>query len=168
MPVLKKVGLYYPALVNKNSMSDKFQVNIGNLTDEHVKVLVDDLGVDPKQIKEPKTGLDDEKKQEAADAQGRYIVARSEYPVKVVNGKQAPLEESIIKSIGNGSVANVQVNSYDWTFKKESGVSAGLQQVMLLKREEFIGFKSEFEDEADELDKTSGQEFEDEFDDIPF
>jgi len=154
MAVLKRVGLYYPAFVERNKMSDKHQVNIGNLLDEHVAILVDELGVDPDQIKEPKTDLDTESKQEAADAQGRYIVARSEYPIAVVNGKQEKLTDDFIKTIGNGSIANVQVNSYDWTFKKKSGVSAGLQQVMLLKREEFSGFSSEFEDEDDELESA--------------
>lgn len=167
MAVLKKVGIYYPALITKNSMSDKHQLNIGNLTDEHVKILVDDLGVDESQIKEPKTEFkndEDGRKREAAEAQGRYIVARSEYPITVVDGKQKPLSDDVIKTIGNGSVANVQVNSYDWKFKQETGVSAGLQQVMLLKKEDYIGFTSEFDNEEDELSGTSGQEFDNEFD----
>lgn len=154
MAVLKRVGIYYPAFVDPNKMSDKYQVNIGNLTDDHVNILVDELGVDEDQIKEPKTDCDDEAKQEAADAQGRYIVARSEFPVVVVNGKQEELDDDYIKTIGNGSIANVQINSYDWTFKKTSGTSAGLQQVMLLKKEEYAGFTNEFEEEEDELDSA--------------
>jgi len=154
MAVLKRAGLYYPAFTERNKMSDKFQVNIGNLTKAHIKILVKELGIDEDQIKEPKTDCDTEEKQEAADAMGSYIVARSEFPVTVVNGKQEKLEEDFIRSIGNGSVANVQINSYDWTFKKKQGVSAGLQQVMLLKREEYSGFNSEFEDEDDELESA--------------
>ena len=154
MAVLKRVGLYHPAFIDRNKMSDKHQVNIGNLSEEHISILVDDLGVDPDQIKEPKTDLDTEAKQEAADAQGTYIVARSEYPIPVVNGRQERLSDEVIKTIGNGSIANVQVNSYDWTFKKKSGVSAGLQQIMLLKKEDFSGFKNEFEDEDDELESA--------------
>ena len=164
MAVLKKVGLYYPAFVEKNKMSDKHQVNIGNLTDAHVDILVNTLGVDATQIKEPKTGLDDDKKQAAADEQGRYVVARSEFPIVVVNGDQVKLDDSYIKTIGNGSVANVQLNSYDWTFKGKTGVSAGLQQVMLLKREEYVGFVSEFDDEQDELETANA--IDNEFDDI--
>lgn len=154
MAVLKRVGLYYPAFLDRNKMSDKHQVNIGNLTDEHIDILVDELGVDEDQIKDPKTDLDDESKQEAADAQGRYIVARSEFPIQVVNGRREKLDDDYIRTIGNGSIANVQVNSYDWTFKKKSGVSAGLQQVMLLKKEDYAGFKDEFEEEDDELESA--------------
>lgn len=154
MAVLKRAGIYYPAFVERNKMSDKFQVNIGNLTKAHIKILVKELGVDPDQIKEPKSDCDSEEKQEAADEQGTYIVARSEYPIKVVNGKQEELDEEYIRTIGNGSIANIQLNSYDWTFKKKQGVSAGLQQVMLLKKEDYSAFSSEFEDEDDELESA--------------
>lgn len=150
MAVLKKVTLFYPALATPNQMSDKYQVNIGGLTDEHIKALKE-MGVDASQIKEPQK-FDDPKKQEIADAQGKFIVARSEFPVKVVNGKKKDIDETVIKTIGNGSVANVQLNSYDWTFKGKQGTSAGLQQVMLLKHVKYEGFADEFDQEEDELE----------------
>lgn len=168
MAVLKKVKLYYPAFLKENKKSKKFQVNIGNLTKAHVKILVDELGVDAKQIKEPKTFTkkDDPegKRNKVQEDQGTYIVARSQFPITVKNGKREELSEDEIKKIGNGSIANVQVNGYDWIYDGDTGISAGLQQVQMLKTEVYVGFEDEFADEEDDTEEADAidDQFEDE------
>lgn len=154
MAVLKNVTLYWANLVEPNEMSGKRQVNVGNLTDEHISILTGELGIDSNQIREPKQFSEkddpDGTKQRAADEQGRFIVLKSGRPVKVVTGSKKELNDEQIKKIGNGSVANVQVNSYEWDFKGKSGVSGGLQGIQLIKLIEYAG-KDEFAEVEDEL-----------------
>ena len=126
----------WASVFEPNEMSDKFQVDICNLNKDYVKALKD-VGIEVKKG----TG-------EKAD-KGNYITAKSgKYAPKVLDRAGNVMDGSVL--IGNGSEIKVSINPYEWSFKGKSGVSAGLNSLMVTKLVEY-GPSEELEPEDDEI-----------------
>jgi hypothetical protein len=119
--IIKGVA-FWASLSQVNSMSGKYQMDIGRLDADSIKALIA-AGV---------TIRTDMKTNEGEPGwKGQFITAKSETAVKVVDARGSPLPDKI--GIGNGSLVNVAVRPYEWLFKGKAGISAGLQKVQVIK-----------------------------------
>jgi hypothetical protein len=100
-----------------NNLSNKYQVDVCNLSSEVVKKL-EDLGVPIKNDEE----------------RGTYVTAKAVRPPKVMDASKRLWDDTLI---GNGSTIKIAANPYDWTYKGKAGVGLGLNQLMVVNLVEY-------------------------------
>jgi len=135
---------FYPNLFQPNQMSNKYEMNIGQLEKDSIRDLKG-------------AGLDVKTGEGKKEDHGDFITAKSGRPIRVVDAAGNPWDSS--RLIGNGSLIKASVNPYEWNYRGKAGVGAGLNSVMVLKWVEYIA-TDELEpepqyvegDDTDELD----------------
>ena len=55
------------------------------------------------------------------------------------------IEGEELAKVGNGTIANVIIRPYDWTFKNKKGVGCGLQGIQIVQLKEYRGAADMFE-----------------------
>ena len=125
----------WASVFEPNNLSGKYQVDICQLDKTAIKDLKS-VGIDVKKGEGDK-----------AD-KGEYITAKSgKYAPKVWDRKKNEMSGEI--SIGNGSEIKASIKPYEWTFKGKSGVSPGLNSLMVLS---LIPYGGDDELEAEDED----------------
>jgi hypothetical protein len=116
---LKDVTIFWANLEKVNDMSGKYQVDIGNLSDEQVASLAKIKVI-------PRTN----------DLKGRFITCKSSRPIKALDGNGNPLTGT---KIGNGTSANALIGSYEWKAPvgNKKGVSPSLAKLVITKLIEY-------------------------------
>jgi hypothetical protein len=86
-------------------------------------------------------------------------------PPKVVNGNLVDIDP---KSIGNGSICNLRIFQYEYTFEGAKGIATSLQAVQIIKHivyhpkagdfEDFESVDTETIDPADLQDEPAGKD----------
>jgi len=118
---LKDVTVMWAFFQKVNDMSGKYQVDLCNLTPEHIEAL-DSLGVPANSSpKRPEKGF--------------FITCKSTRPMTALGQDGAILN----KIIGNGSKANVLIAAYDWTFKGKKGKSPSLAKMVVTDLKDMEG-----------------------------
>lgn len=113
-PIPVKVDLFWAFLNEPNKMSEKYQVDLCNLSKEAVKKLTD-IGVEVKQ---------DDKK---AD-QGFYVTAKSKmYPILAVDTDGRKISEKV----ANGSRGVAFIKPYEYTFKGKKAMGVGVSKIVI-------------------------------------
>ena len=97
-----------------NEMSNKYQVDLCNLSEGAVKAL-ESLNLEVRS-------------REDKPEKGFYITAKSNIPIKVFDSEGNDLADV---AIGNGSKAVALVSSYDWTWKNKKGTSASFKKMFI-------------------------------------
>lgn len=124
--VKMKCVVYWASTNKVNDMSGKYQINLGQLSDEAVAAL-EALGLDVADgsgaLKA--NGDADEVKQEMA----RYITCKSNLPIRVFDADGIVIPEDVM--IGNGSKAKAIVGTYDWKYKNKKGTSPSLKRLVV-------------------------------------
>jgi len=118
-----------------NALSGKYQIDICNLEEDTVSEL-EESGV---------TVKSDEQK-------GRFVTAKGKFPPKVMDSSKSTWDKDDRGVIGNGSTIKASCRAYPWTFKGNSGMGLGLNQLMVLKH---VMYEEDLE----------AEEMEEEFDD---
>jgi len=122
--VIKKTKLYWANLHEVNQYSEKYQVNCTNLSKDDEKVLKG-MGVPVKDGKES-----------GKPEMGMYIVAKANRPVMVVDSMKNTVADA--SKIGNGTIANVSINAYDYDHPTGGkGTGCGLQAVQVVELVEY-------------------------------
>jgi len=116
-----------------NNLSNKYQVDVCNLSSEVVKQL-ESYGIPIKNDEE----------------RGSFVTAKAIRPPRVMDASKRLWDDTII---GNGSTIKISAKPYDWTYKGKSGVSLGLNQLMVVnlvkyEMEELDAEESDTEDEV--------------------
>lgn len=116
-----------------NNLSNKYQVDVCNLSSEVVKQL-ESYGIPIKNDEE----------------RGSFVTAKAVRPPRVMDASKRLWDDTII---GNGSTIKISAKPYDWTYKGKSGVSLGLNQLMVVnlveyEMEELDAEESDTEDEV--------------------
>ena len=111
-----KCDVFWAQLNKKNEMSDAYQVNLCNLSDQAVKAL-EDMGISVLENKEKKPEM------------GRYITCKSQKPIKAFDEDNQEIDSDV--SIGNGSKAKAMITAYEWTYKNKKGVSPSLYKLVI-------------------------------------
>ena len=132
---LDGVELQWAKLNEPSDLSNKYTVNVIKLTDAQVKELKS-AGLTVKH------GKDKEKPDPEI---GNYIAPSAQNPVTVVDSMKKSIEGDELGKIGNGTIANVIVRPYDWTFKNKKGVGCGLQGLQITELKEYRGATDMFE-----------------------
>ena len=129
---LKDVELMWPKLTEKSEMSDKYQVDLVNLNKQQVGLL-EAAGLTVR----------DSKKEKKNEEKGKWITAKSgwsPFPNNVFDGRDGapkgtlfPMEEA--RSIGNGTIAHVEIGAYGWGKFAKTGDerSCGLNKLKIVK-----------------------------------
>ena len=140
-----KGTLYYPHFLAKNDVTQKFEVTVGNLDKQSIQVLKENK-ITPKKM------------EDKYEHMGYAISLRSDFAPKITDSKGRTLSESIIGSIGNGTVAKIAGNIYEWKFKGRKGLAMGLKEIRVLELKKYESV-SEFteEDEGFEVDEESSE-----------
>ena len=117
-PIAIAATLYWASLQTKNDMSDKYQVDLGNLSDKATMAL-EEMGIDVKN----------------KEGQGNYITVKSANPIKAFDDNGIVIDPNV--KVGNGSKAKAALSFYDWTYKAKSGRSPSLIKLMVTELIEF-------------------------------
>jgi hypothetical protein len=113
-----------------NEMSNKFQLNLCNLSDAAVAAF-EGMGISVQVGEDKKADM------------GNYITCKSSNPIKVYDADG----DEIAGQIGNGSKAKALVGSYDWTYKNKKGVSPALRKLVITDLVEYAAGGGSLDDE---------------------
>lgn len=111
-----KCDIYWAQLNKKNEMSDAYQVNLCNLSDQAVKAL-EDMGISVLENKEKKPEM------------GKYITCKSQKPIRAYDEDGQEIDSDV--AIGNGSKAKAMITGYEWSYKNKKGVSPSLAKLVI-------------------------------------
>ena len=127
--LLREVKLYWASIKEPKNIDGKLKylADITNLTKEQATELHN-------------AGLKIRKGEELETPQpekGLFITGKSGIQPRVKNASNQTLAGDAIPDIGNGTVANVIVKPYPWTYQGKSGMGAGLNGIQVLDLVEF-------------------------------
>lgn len=118
-PLKVQADIMWAFLDTPNQMSEKYQVDLCNLSEKAVEAL-EELGINVKR----------------KEGKGFYIVAKSKkYPIKTEteNGQEVNCK------VGNGSKGIATIKPYQYQFKGKTGVSAGINKLVITHLIEYNG-----------------------------
>ena len=130
-PVKIKAEAMWAFLDKKNDMSDKYQIDLCNLSPAAVGAL-EDMGITVP----------------AKDGKGFYITCKSNNPIRLYNANG---HETDGATLGNGSEMVAVVGSYAWTFKNKEGVSPALKKLVVTNLVEYGDGEDDVDVEADDI-----------------
>ena len=105
-----KANIMWAQMNKVNELSNKYQVNLCDLSDAAVQAL-ENMGIEVKE----KEGF------------GKYITCKSAKPMKAFDEDGKEIEEDI----GNGSKAKAIITTYEWKYKNKKGVSPSLKKLVV-------------------------------------
>lgn len=124
-----KADVMWAYLDRKNDMSNKYQVDLCNLSDGAVSAL-ESMGLTVSQ----------------KDGKGYFITCKSKNPIRAYDKNGEEIEGV---GIGNGSQAVALVSFYDWTWKNKEGRSPSLKKLVVT---ELVSYDGDGEVEAVAVD----------------
>ena len=130
-PVKIKADAMWAFLEKKNDMSDKYQIDLCNLSPAAVGAL-EDMGITVP----------------AKDGKGFYITCKSSNPIRAYNKDGHEIDGTVV---GNGSEVIAVVGSYSWTFKNKEGISPALKKLVITKLVEYSDGGEEVSVEDDDI-----------------
>jgi|TARA_R110000737_G_scaffold274203_1_gene281122 hypothetical protein len=130
-PFKVKADIMWAFLDVKNKMSDRYQVDLCNLSPEAIKRIED-------------AGIEVRKK----DDKGFFIVAKSKnYPVKTEMADGSPVDAKV----GNGSRGVAWIKPFTYNFRGKDGVSAGINRLIVTDLIEYTGVSAADLEETETL-----------------
>lgn len=129
-PVIIKATVFWANLVERNEMSNAYQVDLGNLSPAAVDKL-NELGIEVKY----------------KEGQGDYITCKSQ---REIHAYSAETKDNIASmGVGNGSIATASVSPYEWKWKGKEGISPSLRKLVITDLVSLDGADDDFDmDEA--------------------
>lgn len=124
--ILKNCKVKWAKLIKPDEMSGKWSINLYMTAEQLEEVQAN--GIEPKTDKEGVPFIYAARKPKSA--KGAEIS-----PPRVVDANRQPFKGMI----GNGSVCNVIVSFYDWTFNKQTGKGVWLEAVQVIDLKEHAG-----------------------------
>jgi hypothetical protein len=130
-PFKVKADIMWAFLDTPNQMSERYQVDLCNLSPEAIERI-------------EAAGIDVKKK----DEKGFFIVAKSKnYPIKTEMSDGS----TINAKVGNGSKGVAWIKPYKYTFRGKDGVSAGINKLVITDLIEYNGSSADELEEAETL-----------------
>lgn len=119
---LSDVELYWANLYTRNKLSNKYQVDLVNLTEDQIK-LIEEAGVSVR-------SKDDER--------GFFVTCKSSNYEIIPHDKNGDVIGPDIL-VGNGSRANVMVKPYGWTNPQgKKGLSLGISKLVVTDLKQYV------------------------------
>jgi len=120
------IELFWPSLYEVNPTSNKYQVDLVNLSPKQVDKL-ESLGIEVK-------SKDDER--------GFFVTCKSKYEIVPYDSNGDALERNI--KVGNGSRASVMVKPYAWKGPTgNKGVSLGVSKLVVTDLKKYVQEESD-------------------------
>ena len=113
-----KANVMWAFMTRVNEMSNKYQLDLTNLSDAAVKAL-EEMGIEVKE----------------KEGHGKYITCKSAKPIRAFDEEGKEIEEDV----GNGSKAKAIISSYEWKYKNKKGVSPSLKKLVITDLVMFSG-----------------------------
>jgi hypothetical protein len=130
-PFKVKADIMWAFLDTPNQMSERYQVDLCNLSPEAIE-RIESAGIDVKK----------------KDEKGFFIVAKSKnYPIKTEMSDGS----TINAKVGNGSKGVAWIKPYKYTFRGKDGVSAGINKLVITDLIEYNGASADELEEAETL-----------------
>ena len=130
-PFKVKADIMWAFLDTPNQMSERYQVDLCNLSPEAIE-RIESAGIDVKK----------------KDEKGFFIVAKSKnYPIKTEMSDGS----AINAKVGNGSKGVAWIKPYKYTFRGKDGVSAGINKLVITDLIEYNGTSADELEEAETL-----------------
>ena len=114
-----KADIMWAYLVKPNDMSNKYQVDLCNLSDKAVEAL-ESMGLEVKH----------------KEGKGKYITCKSSRPITIYDDGGAMLDGA---NLGNGSKAVALVGTWEWAYQKKKGTSPALKRLVITELLEYTG-----------------------------
>jgi hypothetical protein len=130
-PIKLKAEAMWAYLDKKNDMSDKYQIDLCNLSPAAVSAL-EDMGISVP----------------SKDGKGFYITCKSSNPIRLYNANG---HETDGGALGNGSEMVAVVGAYSWTFKNKEGISPALKKLVVTNLVEYGDGADDVDVEADDI-----------------
>ena len=129
---LKDVELMWPFLYERNKLSNKYQVDLVNLTEDQVKAI-------------EASGAEVRNKN---DDKGFFVTCKStNYEIIPYNKNGETISSSV--KVGNGTRASVMLKPYSWKSPTgQSGMSLGISKLVITDLNEYIPASMEEEEET--------------------
>lgn len=128
-PIKLEAEIQWAFLNKKSEMSDRYQVDLTNLSEKAVAAL-ESVGI---------KALNREDKPE----KGWYITVKSVNEIKAFD----PQGNQITDLIANGSKATALVKPYEWKFQSRKGISPSLQRLVITDLKVYNGGSAEVEED---------------------
>lgn len=107
-----KATINWAYLTQPNDLSDKYQVDLCELSDKAVAAL-EDMGIEVR----------------AKEDRGHYVTCKSTRPIFAFDKDTGDDISGL--GIGNGSEGIAVITPYEWKFKNKSGVSPSLRKLVI-------------------------------------
>ena len=124
-----KADVMWAYLDRRNEMSNKYQIDLCNLSDGAVSAL-ESMGLTVGQ----------------KEGKGYFVTCKSNNPIRAYDGSGEELNSG---GVGNGSQAVALVGFYDWNFKNKTGRSPSLQKLVI---SELVAYEGDASDVAVAVD----------------
>ena len=125
-----KADIMWAFLDTPNQMSEKYQVDLCNLSDGAVSAL-EDVGIQVKR----------------KDEKGFYVVAKSKkFPIRTEMADGSGIDGKV----GNGSKGVARIKPYAYQFKGKSGVSPGINKLVITDLVRYEADETALDDDLDE------------------
>jgi len=112
-----KADIMWAYLDRMNDMSQKYQVDLCNLSDAAVSAL-EGMGISVAQ----------------KEGKGYYVTCKSKNEIRAYGSDGDEIEGKIV---GNGSKAVALIEPYAWTWKNKEGVSASLKKLVITELQKY-------------------------------
>lgn len=130
-PFKVKGDIMWAFLDTPNQMSERYQVDMCNLSPEAIK-RIEEAGIDVKK----------------KDEKGFFIVAKSKnYPIKTEMADGS----TVNVKVGNGSKGVAWIRPYTYNFRGKDGVGAGINKLIITDLIEYTGVSPAELEEAETL-----------------
>jgi hypothetical protein len=118
-----KATIEWAFLQEKNEMSEKYQVDLTNLSDAAVDAL-------------KSMGITANSRPDKPE-KGNFITCKSSNVINAYLPDGSMLDPSI--RIGNGTKATCVLTSFEWTFKNKKGISPSIRQLVITDLVQYTG-----------------------------
>jgi len=122
-----KATIEWAFLQEKNEMSEKYQVDLTNLSDAAVDAL-------------KSMGIAANSRPDKPE-KGHYITCKSSNVINAHLPDGSMLDPSV--RIGNGTKATCVITSFEWAFKNKKGISPSLRQLVITDLVQYTGLNDD-------------------------
>jgi hypothetical protein len=127
-PLKIEADIMWAFLDTRNTYSNKYQVDLCNLSDKAIRAL-EDLGVEVRN----------------KEGKGFFVTAKSKnYPITTIDQNGNPVSAKV----GNGSRGVALIKPYAYKASGKSGVAVGINKLIVTKLVEYEGGTTETTDDA--------------------
>jgi hypothetical protein len=128
---LENVELFWPNLFEVNKLSNKYQVDLSNLSEDQIEQ-IESTGV---QIKSKE------------DDRGFFVTCKSKYEITPYDKNGEAISRNVL--VGNGSRATIMAKPYSWKSPTgQTGISLGIVKLVVTDLNQYVPEETAVEEDT--------------------